>query len=74
MFDKKITLYFAKKDDLCVLYDYERTDSKEEVQMKNIDDINKKSLDNPLQRKKKVNLSILNLKIKIILNLIKQLR
>lgn len=31
MFDKKITLYFAKKDDLCVLYDYERIDSKEEV-------------------------------------------
>lgn len=31
MFYKKITLYFAKKDDLCVLYDYERIDSKEEV-------------------------------------------
>lgn len=31
--------------------------------MKKINDINKKSLDNPLQRKKKVYLSILNLKI-----------
>ena len=29
MFDKKITLYLAKKDDLCVLYDYERVGSKE---------------------------------------------
>lgn len=26
MFDKKITLYLAKKDDLCVLYNYERID------------------------------------------------